>query len=171
MNRAHRLVAALAASTALAVGVVAVEQAAFAGPTTDPPTAASYGAGWLARRVGASGATPGTDAHTIAVDTANTALALAASGVGADAFGRAVDYLAAHVDDASPPAAEQPAALGALLMVAVAAGRDPHAFGGHDLVARLEATKQTGGSDTGLFGAAPGTGDPCYDCAFRQSFA
>src|SRR5207302_5095450 len=112
-----------------------------------------------------------TDLHNVAIDTANTALALAAAGVGSNAFGRAVDYLAAHVDDASPPAAEQPAALGSLIMVAVAAGRDPHAFGGHDLVARLEATKQTSGADTGLFGAAPGTGDPCYDCAFRQSFA
>ncbi|MCU1450241.1 MAG: LPXTG-motif cell wall anchor domain protein [Acidimicrobiales bacterium] len=144
---------------------------AFAGPTSDPQTGARYGAGWLARRIGSSGATPGSDAHAVAVDTANTALALAAAGVGHDAFERAVGYLAAHVDDASPPAAEQPAELGALLLVAVEGGRDPHSFGGVDLVARLGATKQTSGPDTGLFGAAPAAGDPCYDCAFRQSFA
>jgi hypothetical protein len=75
------------------------------------------------------------------------------------------------VDDASPPAAEQPAELGTLLLVAVEAGDDPHSFGGVDLVSRLEATKQTSGADTGLFGPAPAAGDPCYDCAFRQSFA
>src|SRR2546426_9563735 len=118
MTIARRTVAALLAAIVLAL--VAAGPAG-AGPTTDPPTAASYGAGWLARHVNAQGFVPGQNGADVSA-TANTTLALAAAGVGRDAFSRAAAYLGAHVDDyAAGSGGDKPAALGTLIMVAVAA--------------------------------------------------
>ncbi|HVE63832.1 MAG TPA: hypothetical protein VNB94_08535 [Mycobacteriales bacterium] len=138
---------------------------AHAAPTDDPMLA---GAGWLAGKIDARGFIPaqsGPDRNA----TALAVLALGAARVGGESFDRAVAALAANVDAyvRDSTGADRPAALGTLIQVATVAGRDPRAFGGVDLVARLLATKRTSGTDAGLFGSQ----DPAFDGAYRQSFA
>ncbi len=66
---------------------------------------------------------------------------------------------------------DDPAALGYVIMAAVASRQDPRHFAGrkpiNDLVTRLLATERTTGADAGLFGSA----DPTFDGAFRQGVA
>src|SRR5947209_15804974 len=107
----RRIVAGALAAAALIVAA-GVPRAAAAGPTTDPATAASFGAGWLARQVNAQGYVPGSSGADPSA-TANTALALAAAGVGGDAFTRDVGYLRTHIDDyVTGTGGDRPAALG-----------------------------------------------------------
>lgn len=136
-------------------------------PTSDPPTGATYAAGWLATQVADDGSVPG--GFDPLADAGNAALAFAAAGVGGDAFDAVVAHVRQDIEAfvAYPfdPSLDDPARLGKALMIAVAAGEDPQAFGGVDLVARLEAT--LGLFAPGLYGAA----DPSFDGAFRQGFA
>ena len=135
-------------------------------PSTDRQSAASYAARWLGDQVTDSGAiesTPGTPSPGL---TAQGALALVATGVGQAEVDAMVGFLEDDVDgqvqDSS--GADQPGPLAYLVLVAVATGEDPTAFGdGGDLVARLEATQQP----DGLYGAQ----DPTFDGAFRQGLA
>lgn len=129
---------------------------ALAGPTAQPRTAAEYAAGWIARSIRDDGSFDGgTDEVGFVGDAV---LALAAAGVGGDAFVRAVDYVEANYQDyvVDGSGLDVPGHLGKVAMVAAVAGRQPAAFGGtgpqHDLVARIEAGRQTAGADRGLYG-------------------
>lgn len=81
----------------------------------------------------------------------------------------AMAALAPHVDSfvKDTNGIDQPGQLARLILAVVATGGNPHAYGGTDLVARLEATMATTGPDTGRFGVQ----DATYDGAFRQGLA
>jgi hypothetical protein len=151
---------------------VAVHRA-DAGPTADPATAAGYGAGWLARQINAQGFVAGASGAADLSGTVDAALGLVPGNGGGAAFTRAVNYLHGQIDAYVKDSAsvDRPGALAKLVMLAVVAGEDPTKFGGtaatNDLIARLLATKQTTGTDAGLFGAQ----SPSFDGATRQSLA
>lgn len=135
-------------------------------PTTDPSTAAGYGARWLAGQVTADGYVEGPGGVPAAGPTLQTAVSLAIAGVEQAAFDRTVDWLADDVESViGPPGARSPGSIGYLLMVVRAAGGDPTDFGGVDLVSELAATY--GVTEAGLYGAT----DPTFDGVFRQSLA
>ena len=100
-------------------------------------------------------------------NSAQSALALAASASHQSTFEAAVTFLQAHVDDYvnALGSDDSVGALGYLLLLADAAGVPGTDFGGQDLVARLQAT--LGGFAPGLYGAT----DPSFDGAFRQGLA
>jgi LPXTG-motif cell wall-anchored protein len=115
-----------------------------AGPAS-ADEAAQDAAGYLARTLQANaGLIPsafgGGNDYT---STANAVESLVAAGVGANQVTSALDALAAHVNDyvRDAKSLDQPAALAWLILAAHAGGRDPHAFGGVDLVSRLRATE------------------------------
>ena len=116
--------------------------------------AADAGASFLVSRLGPDGAVPnflGADYDA----TAQTALALAAAGGQPVALARTADFLAAHVDDyVRSGGVDQPGRLARLVMIAVALGRDPHAFGGTDLLVRIGATQVSAGTQVGRYGDA-----------------
>jgi hypothetical protein len=156
----------LVAALAGAVGM------AWSGPTSDPPTAAGYGAGWLARQFTAQGFIPASGGAADYGDTAPAALALAAANAGGTQVANAVTYLKAHVDEdvKDSHGNDLPGRLGLLLMLAAVHGDDAHNFGGQDLVARLQATRQTTGADTGFFGPSA-SGAAMFDGTLRQSLS
>lgn len=136
-------------------------------PSTDPASAAGYGARWAARQVSAAGFVPGpTNAPNVSA-TIETALALAEAGVDAQTFAAIMAWLQANATLAIDPdgVGDSAGNLGQLLVLAAAAGIDPASFGGQDLVGRLGAT--LGAFAPGLYGG----GDPTYDGAFRQGLA
>lgn len=172
----HTRLLAVGAATA----VVALAPAtAYAATGSTPTEAGQYAAGQLARTLRATGGHldypaaygGGTDWD----GTVSAVLALVGNGVGADATSLASTYLGGHVDSyvKDSKGRDKPGALAGLVLVAHATGTDPHAFGGTDLVARLQATEgaytEPGASSPtpGLFGAQ----DPTYDGAYRQSAA
>jgi hypothetical protein len=114
----------------------------------------------------ASGSDPAAD------DLGGTAYAvtsLASAGTGKAVARKAVDALSGRVDELVKDGggADRPGPLARLILAAEATGRNPRSFGGTNLVARLEATVRTAGSDAGLFGIQ----DPTFDGAFRQGLA
>ncbi len=151
----------------LAVGVAGPLAAPTAGAAaTDGPAAAAGAAGWLAARVSADGSVPDALGDPSPTDTLQTAVSLAAAGIGYDAFHRSMTWLAANVDTVTGTgAATNPGQIGYLLIAIDAAGGDATNFGGVDLVARLTGT--LGGFEPGLYGAA----DPTFDGVFRQGLA
>lgn len=166
-SRGRRITAALLGIiTALALAV----PAAVAGPTDDPDTAAALGGGHIARLVAADGSVAEGIAGPVGNAT-QAGLGLAASGVGGDAFSRAVAYVTANVEDytgACPPDEEtDPGALGFVLLLADAAGEDPRDVGGEDLVTCLQETRRSSGQDEGLYGES----GPTFDGTFRQAIA
>ena len=156
----RRLIAALAALTLCltVTGTPALATPASGHPTDDPGLATTYAARWIARQVGADGAVAGFTGDPDVGSTVDAALALAATGEGGPAFARAVDYIAANDDGylVDGDGHDLPGQLGKVVLLAVAAGRDPHAFGGDapadDLVARIQATRRTSGAETGMYG-------------------
>lgn len=154
-----RTLAALLLLTALATPAAAVP------PTDDPATAAALAGGWLARTVGPDGAVAGFGGTPDVGSTVGTALGLAAAAVAAEEFERAVGYVEANAPTYAVDAngMDRPGALGNLLLLAQAAGRDPRSFAGEQPFARLEATRQP----SGLYGAQPAD----FDGVFRQSLA
>lgn len=164
---------------ALATVVALAPATAYAQTGSTPHQAGQYAAGYLARTIAANGGhldNPASFGGGVDyASTANAVLSLVANGVGADAAKQAAAYLAAHVDTYAKDSKgkDKPGALGVLILVAHATGADPHAFGGTDLVTRLQATEGAftppGGSSptAGLFGAQ----DPTYDGAYRQGLA
>lgn len=135
-----------------------------------PPGAAATGAAtaadWLAGQVGADGAVEGFGGSPDPGATMDVALSLAAVGAHEAEFDAVVGWLRTNVGDViAPGGVDNPARLGALLLVLDAAGLEPTAFGGVDLPARLAATLGT--HTAGLYGAA----DPTYDGVYRQSLA
>jgi hypothetical protein len=137
------------------VGLTAVAAATAATParaattTTDP---AQAGAGWLARQL-VDGDHYLFEGSTFADygSTADGVVALAAAGVGKDAAGKATDFLAAHVADYADTAGQFGGPLAGsyakLALAAAAEGRDPHAFGGVDLVTGITGLE----TSTGMF--------------------
>lgn len=165
--------------TALAAALVLVVAAALPAaaapppsgpPTDDGPTAASWGAGWLASQLEA-----GIPLEVFGSpdwgSTVEAALALAQTGVAADTLAAAWDAVVANRDTVVAPAgADDPGRLARVILLALLIGQDPRAVGDGadaDLVARLEATIRTDGPDAGLYGS----GDPTYDGTFRQGLA
>lgn len=170
-----RLLAPLALGVSLLLAIAAAPSIAQAAnpssgtpPTVPQVASATGGATWLAGQLTAAGFIPVSGVPTQAdlAATANTVLALASTGDPAAA--NALDYMSLHVDDyVSVGGSDGPGQLALLILDAHALGADPHSFGGSDLVARLLATEQTSGPNTGLFGAQ----DATYDGAFRQGLA
>jgi hypothetical protein len=151
------------------VGLGASVPAWGAAPAAQP-TAAQAGAGWLGRQF--HGAFIGTTSAPDPGSTAEAVLAFAAAGAGGSKAKAAINWLKKHVESyVNSGGVDDAGALSTVILAAQAMGVDPTAFGGHkaanNLVARLEATQRTSGSDTGLFGAS----DPSFDGAFRQGLA
>lgn len=148
-----------AAATAVNVGATP--------PSPDPTTAAQFGARWAATQVNPSGFVPGPTSTPNLSATIETAITLASAGVEQPTFNAIVTWLQANAASAIDPdgTGDNPGNLGNLLMIAHAAGVDPTAFGGQNLITRLGAT--LGGFAPGLYGAA----DPTYDGVYRQSLA
>lgn len=160
-------------ATSIAIAVVlgaGATGAAAAPPTADGPTAAGYGAAWIAAELDEQIPMDSFGSPSWGV-TLDAALALAAAEVGAAQVDAVWAAILADRDAAvSVGGADDPGRLARVILLAHALGEDPRAVGdapGDDLVTRLEATRRTGGADVGLFGAA----DPLYDGAFRQGYA
>jgi len=165
LRRSAPLLAVLALCVALLAPVVG-GPASAAPPTSDGPTAAGYAGRWLAARITPDGFAPDALGDPSPGDTLLTALALATAGVDQATFDRTVTWLSDNVDAVTGTgAATSPGQIGYLLLVVQAAGGDPTAFGGVDLVSRLAGT--LGDFEPGLYGA----GDPTFDGAFRQGVA
>ncbi len=100
--------------------------------------------------------------------TVQVSLALAAANTDPAAARAALNYMAGQVQNyVSVDGSDGPGQLALLILAAHALGADPTDFGGTNLVSRLLATEQTGGPDTGLFGAQ----DPTFDGAYRQGLS
>ncbi|HXQ60029.1 MAG TPA: prenyltransferase/squalene oxidase repeat-containing protein [Acidimicrobiales bacterium] len=170
---------ALTLSVGLGVGVPASAAVTGSAPQSSAPsaqpTAAQAGAGWLGRQF--HGAFIGTKSTPDPGSTAEAVLAFAAAGAGGTKARAAITWLTKHFESyVSPGGVDDAGALATVILAAQvmggrAAGVDPTAFGGrkaaNDLVARLELTQRTSGSDAGLFGAS----DPSFDGAFRQGLS
>ena len=172
----HRIRLAAAATVLAALAAIPMSgptAAATTGP--QPPSlpqtsAAAAGASWLAARVTPSGYVESTTSPGQAdlVATANVVFALASAGTARTTALTALGYLAGHVDAyATAGGQDVPGSLALLILDAQALGADPRAFGGADLVARLQATQVASGPDAGLFGAQ----DPTWDGTYRQGLA
>ncbi len=163
----------LATTVAMGFGLVAlpsISTTASAAPAR--VTSTRSGAGYLARQIDAGGGHIVSFGSPDITDTAYAVLGLHAAGVGAKQNARAVAFLKTQVAHlVGSDGKDDPAALGYVIMAAVASNQDPRHFGGrqpvNNLVARLLATERTTGADYGLFG----TGDPTYDGSFRQGVA
>ncbi|MGN6246638.1 MAG: prenyltransferase/squalene oxidase repeat-containing protein [Motilibacteraceae bacterium] len=114
------------------------DQVCAAGTPTTATASADYAAGWLAALLEANGGSVPSDFGSGADvgSTANAVLALVATGHATDAQS-AVAYL---TKNGSTWAADKPAALALMALVAHATGASPTSFGGQDYVARLAAT-------------------------------
>jgi LPXTG-motif cell wall-anchored protein len=151
---ANDFATAQAAQGALGAGLPVGPQAGNAtqpamtcpGGPSSATEAAQDSAGYLARRLEANGglipsAFGGGNDYT---STANAVVSLVAAGVGSGQVTSALDALAtnvnAYVRDSSGD--DRPAALAWLILAADAGGRDPRAFGGTNLVTRLQATER-----------------------------
>lgn len=157
----------------VAVPVASVAAAAPGSRALRPHTApaavsvAAAAAGWIARDLSANGALIDANSKKASVpDTSNAILALVAARQGANQVKSAVNWLKHnYASYVSSNGVDDPGALALVTLAAVAAGANPHQFGGttsaDDLVARLTATEQT----TGAFGTGPDSN------AFYQSLA
>ena len=133
---------------------------------------AALGASWLASQITTNGGFVRAFGSPDPTDTAYAVIGLHAAKVGGAASTQAIAYLETQLGTAlQSDGSDAPGALSYFIMAAVAAGADPHHFGGsapaNDLVARLLATQRTSGTDAGLFGAQ----DPSFDGAFREGLA
>ena len=162
------LVASLLAG--LGPALLSSSSAGAAPPTSDPATAAGYGARWLAAQVTPAGYIAGHGGVPDASDTVLAALSLAAAGHDQTTFDSMVSWLAANVDLVTGTGSDvDPGATGYLLLVVAAAHDDATNFGGVDLVARLGAT--LGAFEPGLYGSYASVGDPTYSGVYDQSLA
>ena len=158
------------------VGVSVQAGAASASPRSQTSTAASVtaaqaGAGWLGRQFKGH-AFIGSKRKPNPSSTAEAVLALAAAGVGGTTATAAIGWLEGNFESyVSPGGVDDAGALATVILAAQAMGVAPTTFGGHqpanNLVARLEASQRTTGSDAGLFGSS----DPSFDGAFRQGLS
>jgi hypothetical protein len=130
------------------------------------------GAGYLAEQIDAGGGHLVSFGSADITNTAYAVLGLHAAGVGAKQNARAIAFLKTQVANmVGSDGKDDPAALGYVIMAAVASKQNPRHFGGNkpvnDLVARLLGTERRTGRDAGLFG----TSDPTFDGSFRQGVA
>lgn len=157
------------AALALGLAVTALPAAHAEGTSTDPTQVAAH---YLQTQLAAGG-----DHFSVEGDwgtsvdygvTADAVLALAATGTAQTQAAATTDYLAAHVVDYTgfgDPTEVYAGSVAKLVNVAIAQGRDPRAFGGHDLVATLQGLETADGrfSDDSQWGD--------YSNVFGQSFA
>lgn len=168
----HRIAASAALTAALAFA--ALVPSGVAGAATPPglpqTTATQAAANWLAGQLQPDGSiasttTPGSPDLTA---TANTALALASSGVDRSQAMSALTFLEGNVDSyVTVDGNDGPGQLALLILDAHALGVSPTSFNGTNLVARLLATQQTSGTESGLFGVQ----DATYDGAYREGLS
>lgn len=161
---------ALAASLTLS-GPLLLSASAEPAPTppADPSTAAAF---YLQEQLEAGGSHFSVEADFgTYVDygvTADAVLALASAGTGQAQARLATAYLADNVVNYTgfgDPTEVYAGSVAKLLTVAIVQGQDPRAFGGHDLVATLEALE----TESGRFSDDSAFGD--YSNTFGQSFA
>ncbi len=162
-----------AAVTALVIAGTTLLAACAPTPAPSPTaTARSQAARWLLRQfdtgthVIESATSPGQP------DVGGTAYAVTSLRIASSSPATqqaAVAALAPDVDlfvkDAN--GVDQPGQLARLILAIEAVDGDPRAYGGSDLVARLEATLATSGPDAGRFGVQ----DATYDGAYRQGIS
>ena len=133
----------------------AASAAPAAGPLLPQVVAARQAGQWLAGQLTSQGFVPSTPGGNVASlsSTAQTILALSAANVDLPGAQQALGYLEGRVDGyVSVDGSDGPGKLALLILDAEALGANPTSFGGTNLVARLLATQQTSGADTGLFG-------------------
>ncbi len=158
--RSWRGFLAAASTAALAMilvtsGTTVDAQAAGAPPPALPQVpAATAAAQWLVTQLTSggyiAGSTPGTANLS---ETINTLLALAAAHVDLPLARTGLAYVEANAESYIPAdASDGPGQLSLLILLARALGADPTNFGGTNLVTRLLATEQTGGTNIGRFG-------------------
>jgi len=129
-----------------------------AAPATALPGAAVSpaveAAAWLEGRVGPGGFVPTSSGAPDLSATAQVVLALASANFQlTGAAQRGLGFLEGNVDRyVTVSGSDGPGQLALLILDAEALGANPRFFGGTNLVARLQATEQTAGSDDGLFG-------------------
>ncbi|RJQ82530.1 hypothetical protein D5S17_01775 [Pseudonocardiaceae bacterium YIM PH 21723] len=124
------------------------------------PTRLMGAAGWLGRQFGQEDHLSFTfegESFPDEAGTVDAVFALSVTGVGPDIQRRATDWLAARTTTSTgaPGKSVNPEHTARLILLALAQGRDPHAFGGHDLVVDLTSVM---GAD-GRFGV-PAAGEP-----------
>ena len=146
--------AALVVGTGLFLVVPATAVSASQ-PSLPQPVSAQAGGTWLGSQFTAQGYIPSSsDPGTADLSaTANGILALASANVDPGVASTALSYMESNVNDfVTQDGIDGPGQLALLILDAHALGADPISFGGTNLVARLLATEETSGSNTGLFG-------------------
>lgn len=183
-QRSPRLRAAVTLTAAFAAvsTAVAVAPVAAAGPATTaqrqatatPATAAKNAAGWLVRHLAGQHHDHYVDVYqgTSYPDygtTADAILGMTAAQVAERAAARATTWLAANIkgyaaDTCDPGTTTYyPGSLAKALLVAEAQRRDPHNFGGLNLISSLTATETPAGQpNAGLYA------DPNASCGYES---
>ena len=162
-------------TTALVVVLVALlaistPSAVAAGPTLPQKAAAKAAAVWLASQFTSQGYIPVAVGSTQPDygDTVQAVLAFETTKDENALAGKALTYLSKHINAyVKVGGQDAPGQLSYLILAAVGAGQDPAAFGGTDLVGRLEATIRTTGAQVGLFGVQ----SPTFNGAYRQGLS
>ena len=171
MTTKNLLTAALGVSLALsaAAGPAATASATAPSPNLPQTADAHSAATWLVKQLPTESLS----------DTANSILALAASGVDPAGAATALSTLGSNLStfvtntsyetgiDPATADSDDAGELALLILDARALGVSPTDFAGTNLVSRLLATQQTSGGDAGLFGDQ----DPTYNGAYRQGLA
>ncbi len=155
---------------ALAVALTAAAPARPNTPSGSAPTATAsvvgdLGAHWTGQQFLDDGSVVGRTGSPDVPNTIAATLALAATGhvhplrdaSVAWVRDRVDDYVRDAVDDYAPvptTGGDRPGPLGNLLLFVHVTGEDPRDFGGHDLVARLEASEVPVGTEAGSYGRA-----------------
>src|SRR5689334_14117110 len=96
----RRRIAVAAVAVGLAGLALAPAWSSAAPPTTDPPTAADYGARWLASQVTTDGYVEGPGGTPSPAATLAVALGLASAGVEGEVFATQMEWLEANVTTA-----------------------------------------------------------------------
>ncbi len=169
-RRPTRLAAVVLTAMLMALWAPLAGPAGAAPEVADGPTAAAWGAEWLADRMDA-----GIPFETFGSPdwgtTLEAGLALAAVDGHSPSLDALWDAVVTQREAVVVAGGEDvPGRLAQVILLALAVGEDPTAVGaspGDDLVARLEATRTTAGPDEGLFG----TQDATYDGAYRQGYS
>lgn len=121
------------------VAALAVALGPAASAATDAERRARAGVGYLASQQEANGSIP---AFSVVASTAEAVASMVAARRGGDVIRDAIRFLTRRVAAGAVTSVGQRAQV---VLAAVAAGRDPRAFGGADLVAALRATERPNG--------------------------
>jgi Putative Ig domain/Squalene-hopene cyclase C-terminal domain len=140
------------ATSVLLASPIAADAAA---PSLPQPVSAQAGASWLAGQFNPQGYIPSQSEPGTAdlSATANGILALASANVGKHVAATALSYMESNVNTyVVQDGSDGPGQLAILILDAHALGVSPTSFGGTNLVARLLATEEVSGHNSGLFG-------------------